>query len=359
MVKVDWPELILRPRPRLAVVYAAGMEPISGSRQGVEVHIPGRDRGFGLSLFSFILRRILQMLPTVAFILVVTFVLVRLLPGDPASAMLGDRARDADVARINASLGLDKPIPVQFLYFVERVFTGDLGTSIGLRVPVVQLIAERLPVTLMLTAMAAVIALVLSVPLAFLAALQRERAADTVIRGAFQVGLSMPVFYLGILLLTVFAAQLKWFPVGGYGDTWGDRLYHLFLPAVTLALSLAAVLMRNLRAAIIGVVDAEYVDFARAKGLRSRIILIRHVLRNALISTVTLFGLSIGTLLGGAVITESVFAVPGAGRLMIDSIYGRDYPVVQGLTIAMAVLVSLTFLVTDIVQAWLDPRIAR
>lgn len=312
-----------------------------------------------MPLFSFVLRRILQMIPTVVFILVVTFVLVRLLPGDPASAMLGDRALDADVERINQSLGLDKPILIQFAYFVGRVFTGDLGNSITLKLPVMTLILQRLPVTLMLTGMAALIALVLSVPLAFLAALKREQMPDTVIRGAFQVGLSMPVFYVGIVLLTVFAAQLKLFPVGGYGDTFSQKLYHLFLPALTLAVSFAAVLMRNLRAAIIGVLNAEYVDFARAKGLRSRIILLRHVLRNALISTVTLFGLQVGTLLGGAVITETVFAVPGAGRLMIDSIYGRDYPVLQGLTIALAVLVSLTFLLTDIVQAWLDPRIAR
>jgi peptide/nickel transport system permease protein len=299
------------------------------------------------------------MIPTVIFILIVTFVLIRLLPGDPASAMLGDRAIDADVQRINANLGLDKPIIVQFFYFVRRVFTGDLGNSISLKIPVSTLILQRLPVTLMLTAMAAIIALLLAVPLAFVAALKREETPDAVIRGVFQVGLSMPVFYIGILLLTLFGATLKWFPVGGYGDTFGSRLYHLFLPALTLALSFAAVLMRNLRAAIIGVINAEYVDFARSKGLRTRIILFRHVLRNALISTVTLFGLQIGSLLGGAVITETVFAVPGAGRLMIDSIYGRDYPVLQGLTVALAILVSLTFLVTDIIQAWLDPRIAQ
>ncbi|QXZ79253.1 ABC transporter permease [Rhizobium sp. rho-13.1] len=312
-----------------------------------------------MPLFSYIVRRILQMIPTIVFILIVTFVLIRLLPGDPASAMLGDRARDADVLRINASLGLDKPVIVQFFYFVRRIATGDLGDSITLKTPVVDLIAQRMPVTLMLIGMAAVIALLLAVPLAFVAALRREKTADTVIRGTFQVGLSMPVFYIGILLLTLFAANLKWFPVGGYGDTFGSKLYHLFLPALTLALSFAAVLMRNLRTAIIGVINAEYVDFARSKGLKSRVILIRHVLRNALISTITLFGLQIGSLLGGGVITETVFAVPGAGRLMIDSIYGRDYPVLQGLTIALAVLVSLTFLVTDIVQAWLDPRVAR
>jgi len=318
-----------------------------------------KDRERLLPLFSFIIRRVLQMIPTVIFILIVTFALVRLLPGDPASAMLGDRAIDADVERINRQLGLDQPVPIQFFYYVERILSGDLGNSIGLKVSVMSLILQRLPVTLMLTVMSALIALVLAVPLAFVAALKRERLPDSIIRGTFQVGLSMPVFYVGIVLLTVFSAQLKIFPVGGYGDTFGDRIYHLFLPALTLALSFAAVLMRNLRSSIIGVMNAEYVDFAKAKGLRSRVILMRHILRNALISTVTLFGLQTGTLFGGAVITETVFAVPGAGRLLIESIYGRDYPVLQGLTIALAILVSLTFLVTDIVQAWLDPRIAR
>jgi peptide/nickel transport system permease protein len=308
---------------------------------------------------SFILRRLLQIIPTFVFILVVIFVIVRLLPGDPASAIIGDRATDADVARINSELGLDKPILVQFGIFVERVFRGELGDSIHLHVSVLELIRQRLPVTLFLTGMAALIALLMAVPLAFLAALWRGSATDSAIRGAFQVGLSMPVFYVGLVLLTFFGAQLHIFPVGGYGDNFVDHLYHLFLPALTLALSLSAVLMRNLRAAVIEVLGAEYVDFARAKGLKSRVVLTRHVLRNALISTVTLFGLSIGTLLGGAVITETVFAIPGIGRLMIDSIYGRDYPVIQGLALVLALLVSLIFLATDLLQAALDPRTGR
>lgn len=312
-----------------------------------------------MSLGSFVLRRLLQLIPTFAFILVVVFVLVRLLPGDPASAILGDRALDADVTRINAELGLDQSLPVQFLHFLSATARGDLGLSIHLKVPVLDLIRQRLPVTMLLTGLAALIALLIAVPLAFLAALRRGGASDMAIRGAFQVGLSMPVFYLGLVLLIVFAAKLRWFPVGGFGDGFFDNVYHLFLPALTLALSLAAVLMRNLRAAILGVLGADYVEFARAKGLSSRVVLLRHVLRNALISTVALFGLSIGSLLGGAVITETVFAIPGAGRLMIDAIYGRDYPVVQGMTMALAVVVSLTFLATDILQAWLDPRVAR
>jgi peptide/nickel transport system permease protein len=302
---------------------------------------------------------LLQVIPTFLFILVVIFVLVRLLPGDPASAVIGDRATDADVARINAQLGLDRPIPVQFVYFLRQLAAGDLGNSIHLKQPVTELILQRLPVTLMLTVYAALLALLLSVPLAFLAALRRDRGVDLAVRGAFQVGLSMPVFYLGLVLLTVFAAKLRWFPVGGFGGTWPERLHALFLPALTLALSLSAVLMRNLRSAIIEVVDAEYVDFARAKGLAPRLIMLRHVLRNALISTVTLFGLSMGSLISGAVITETVFAIPGLGRLMIDAIYGRDYPVVQGLTLVLALMVSVTFLLTDLVQAALDPRVSR
>ena len=312
-----------------------------------------------MSMTLYVARRVLQLIPTLIFILIVVFVLVRLLPGDPVSAILGDRALDADVERINRELGLDRSLIVQFVTFVLAMAKGDMGNSITLKVSVVQLIAQRLPVTILLTVMAALISLILAVPLAFVAALRRDGPSDAVIRGAFQVGLSMPVFYLGLILLTIFGAELGWFPVGGYGEGFWDHVYHLFLPALTLALSLAAILMRNLRSAIIGVVDAEYVQFARAKGLAPRLVMLRHVLRNALISTVALFGLSIGTLLGGAVITETVFAIPGAGRLMIDSIYGRDYPVVQGMTIGLAVLVSLTFLVTDLFQAWLDPRVAR
>jgi peptide/nickel transport system permease protein len=308
---------------------------------------------------GYLLSRLLQLVPTLVLITVAAFVLVRLLPGDPTAAFLGERANDADIARINAQLGIDRPIPVQFGLFIKRLARGDLGTSIILKRSVATLVAERLPATLALTVYAAVISIVLAVPLAFVAALRRDRPADVAIRGTFQVGLSTPVFYLGLVLLTVFAAKLRWFPVGGYGATWTERLHTLFLPALTLALSLAAVLMRNLRASVIEVLDAEYVDFARAKGLAPRLVLFRHVLRNALVSAVTLFGLSIGELISGAIITESVFGIPGVGRLMIEAIYGRDYPVVQGLTLVLALLVSLVFLLTDLVQAALDPRTTR
>ena len=308
---------------------------------------------------GYVLRRVLQMVPTLVFILVVTFVLVRLLPGDPLSAIGGDHVTDAQVAQARAAYGLDQPLFAQFLLYVRRVVTGDLGRSIVVQVPVWSLVGERLPPTMLLSGMAVAIGVGLAVSLAFASALRRGRATDLAIRAGAQVGLSMPVFYIGLVLLTVFSAHLRWFPVGGYGDGWGDRVYHLFLPALTLGVSLAAVLMRSLRAAIVDVLGAEYVDFARAKGLPTRVILLRHVLRNALISTLALLGPTVGSLLGGAVITESVFAIPGVGRLMIESIYGRDYPVIQGLTLSLAVTVSLAFLVTDLIQASLDPRVAR
>jgi len=300
-----------------------------------------------------------QIVPTFLLIGVVVFVIARLLPGDPISAMLGDKATDEAVTRLQQQLGLDRPLWVQFWLFVLRVLHGDFGTSIAFHVPVLSLIAERLPATLLLTGMASLIAVTIAVPLAFVAATNANRWPDYLIRAVFQVGLSSPIFFVGLLLLIVFAAELRWFPVGGYGDTWPDRVYHLFLPALTLALSFAAVLMRNLRSAILDTLTAEFVDFARAKGLPRRIVLFRHVLGNALISTVTLVGLQVGVLLGGAVITETVFAVPGVGRLMVDSIFSRDYPLIEALTLVLAVLVSLVFLVTDLVLMWLDPRVAR
>lgn len=306
--------------------------------------------------WQYALTRLLQIIPTFFVVMLLVFVMVRLLPGDPASAILGDRVTDEAIAQVNRRLGLDQPLPVQFGIFVRNFFRGDLGSSANLRVPVLDLIRQRLPVTLYLTLYAGVLAALLAVPLAILAAFQRNTWVDGLIRGVFQVGLSVPVFYVGLQLLTFFGARLGVFPVGGMGGNFAENLYYLFLPALSLGFYLSAILMRNLRASIIEVFSAEYVDFARSKGLRRRVVVLKHILRNALISTVTLFGLSIGQLIGGAVITETVFAVPGVGRLMVDAIFGRDYAVIQGLTLTFALLVSLVFLLTDLVYAALDPR---
>ncbi len=309
-------------------------------------------------MLARILGRLLQAIPTLVLIGVVIFVLVRLLPGDPASALLGSRATPENMARLNAQMGFDQPIYVQFGLFLGRLAHGDLGMSVTRRIPVTRVILDRLPVTLALVGLSSVIALALAVPLAFLAALRRNQGTDVALRGAFQIGLSTPTFYLGLLLLGFLGAQLHWFPVGGSGEGFWDELYHLFLPALTLALSLAAILMRSLRSAVIGVLDSEYVDFARAKGLSPWRVMTGHVLRNALISTVALLGLNIGVLLGNTVIVESVFAVPGIGALVVEATFGRDYPVVQGVTLVLAVMVSLVFIATDLLESWLDPRAA-
>ncbi len=302
------------------------------------------------------LRRILQAVPTLVAIIVVTFLIVHLLPGDPASAQIGDRVTDAEVAQVKARLGLDQPLTVQFERYLGDLARGDLGRSNRLGVPVLQLILQRLPVTLQLSAMASVIAVAISVPLALLAALNRDRALDVLTRGVFQIGLSMPAFYIGIVMLTLLAARLRLLPVGGYGEGLREHFIHLLLPAMSLSLSLSAVLMRNLRASICEVLDSPHVEFARLKGLEPATVLRRHVLRNALASTVTLFGLSAGSLLGGAVVIETVFAIPGVGTLMIDSVFARDYPVIEALTLILAILVVLTLLVTDLLQSALDPR---
>ena len=312
-----------------------------------------------MSRATYIAGRLAQIVPTLILIGALVFALTRFLPGGPIAALLGDKASDETIARITAQYGFDQPMLVQFGKFLNLAAHGDLGDSVAYRMPAMRLIADRLPVTLTLTGFAVVIALSLAVPLAFLAALYANRWPDFLIRALFQVGLSSPIFYIGLLLLTVFAAGLRWFPVGGFGDTWSEQLYHLILPALTLALSLSAVLMRSLRASILVILNADFIDFARAKGLPSSLVLRRHVLRNAIISIVTIVGLYVGELLGGAVITETVFAVPGVGRLMVDSIFARDYPVIQALTLCLAVAVSFTFIVTDLLQMALDPRIAR
>jgi peptide/nickel transport system permease protein len=310
-----------------------------------------------LHLLSALGRRLVQVAATVVMVALLVFGLMRLLPGDPAVTLLGERATDAAIQNLHHELGLDRSVSVQFWEFLRHAVTLDLGDSITLRVPVAQLIRDGLPITLTLTGMAVAMALLIAVPLAFVSALRPGGWPDLLIQAVSQVSLSMPVFYIGLVLLITLAAGLHWFPVGGIGSGFWENLWYLFLPALTLALSLSAVLLRSLRQSLIEALQADYVGFATAKGLRRRVVLGRHVLRNAGVSTVTLLGLQIGTLVGGAVITETVFAIPGLGRLTVDGIFARDYAVVQGLTMVLAVLVSIVFLLVDAVQVLLDPRV--
>lgn len=312
-----------------------------------------------MQVLSFIGWRLVQLVPTILLVAVLIFGLMRLLPGDPALTLLGNHATPETLAALRHQMGLDRSIGWQFWSFIRNLAVGEFGTSVTMSAPVWQLIVDRTPITLMLTTMAAAIAVVTAVPAAFAGALRPNGWMDAAIQSAAQIGLSMPVFYIGLLLLITVAAGLGWFPVGGIGRTWFQDLYFLFLPALTMGVSLAAILMRNLRASLSDVLSADYVSFARAKGLRPKVVLGRHVLRNALVSTLTLFGLQTATLVGNAVITETVFGIPGIGRLMIDSIFSRDYAVVQAMTIVIAVLVALIFLMVDTAQMLLDPRSAR
>jgi peptide/nickel transport system permease protein len=306
---------------------------------------------------SYIARRLVQMIPVVFGITLILFFMLRLIPGDPASVMLGERATDEAVARINHELGLDQPIYIQYGYFLRDLATLNLGTSIKYQVPVAALLGQRLLVSLSVVGVTLVLTILIAFPLGVLAALKKDSLIDNVVRSLFVVLMLMPSFWIGILLIIFFSVQLGLFPVSGYGSGLFDTLHHLFLPALTIALAITPVLVRALRSSILDALSADYVRTARAKGLRERTVITAHVLRNALIPATTLLGLSIGSLMGGTVILEKVFALPGAGALLIDSIGARDYPVVQAATMVFATLVILVNLLTDIVYSFLEPRV--
>ncbi|HUZ01181.1 MAG TPA: ABC transporter permease [Thermomicrobiaceae bacterium] len=306
---------------------------------------------------AYIINRLVQMIPTLAILGVLTFLMIRAIPGDPAVTLLGVQATPDKVAQMRSHLGEDKPLPVQFGIFVSQLAHGDLGRSMVVQIPVLTLVKQRLPLTLGLVAFAMVIALVITIPLSVLAAVKRDTWIDQAIRGFTVLGISTPGFWVGILLLILLGVRLRVFPVGGVGTSPLQDVYYLFLPALTMALGVAAVLTRNLRDALLSTMRSEHVNVARAKGLRGRVVLMRHVVRNALISTVTLLGLYLGWLVGGSVIIESVFALPGMGSMLISSIMARDYQVVQGFTLVYAVLVLVIYLLTDLAYSFVDPRI--
>lgn len=306
---------------------------------------------------TYIARRLVQLVPVVFGITLVLFFLLRLLPGDPATAMLGDRATDDAVVRLNRHLGLDRPLYVQYVYFLRSLLTLDLGQSIKYGVPVSSLLFGRLQVSLSVVAVTLLFCCLISIPLGILAALKKDSLIDNIVRSTFTVLMLMPSFWVGILLIIFFGVRLRLFPVSGYGTGFFDHLYHLFLPALTISLAISPILIRTLRSSILDALNADYVKTARAKGLRESTVVTTHVLRNALIPSMTLLGLSIGGLMGGTVILEKVFSLPGAGALLIDSIGARDYPVVQAATMIFATLVILVNLATDVLYSILDPRV--
>jgi peptide/nickel transport system permease protein len=310
-----------------------------------------------MARFSFIGRRLLQLIPVLFGITVITFFLLRLIPGDPALQILGQHYTPAGAKVVRHSLGLDEPLWRQYLLFLQHLFQGNLGDSITFKQSAGSVIAERLPPTLFLVAYAATLALLVSIPAGVISALRRGGIFDQTARITTLVGFAMPGFWLGIILILIFSVHLQLFPVNGYGNTFVQHLDHLFLPAVTIALGFSTIVIRTLRASTLAVLSSDYVDTARIKGISRFAVLRRHVLRNAIISVVVVFGINLAFLISGTVIIENVFGIPGVGRLLVDSVSTRDYPVVQGVTLIFAFLVVAVNLITDVVHASLDPRV--
>jgi peptide/nickel transport system permease protein len=306
---------------------------------------------------TYIRKRLMLMVFVLFGVTVLIFGMVHFLPGDPASILLGDRATVQNTADLREQLGLNRPLPEQYWLFVSGLVRGQMGTSLMFRQPVNEMVLSRMPISIGLAVYAMALAAVITLIFGLLAAVNKGRWLDQIIRVVFMFILTTPGFWFGILLILVLSLGLKWFPVAGFGATFQEHLWYLFLPALTLALQLSAVLIRNLRSQVILTMRSDFARTARAKGLPDRLVLLRHVLRNALLSTVTIFGLQFGFLVGGTLVIETVFAVPGLGQLLFTSITSRDYPVVQAITVVSAVLVILVNLVVDVSYSFLDPRV--
>lgn len=310
-----------------------------------------------MRFLSYIGRRIVSLPPVVLGITLIVFFMIHLVPGDPARTLLGIKATDEAVAALHIQFGLDKPLWQQYWEFLGRLAHGDLGHSYFYQDSVVSLIGDRLPSTLWLVIASALAAVLISVPLAMWAASRRGGIADNVIRIVPLVGLGMPAFWLGIMLILVFGLKLGLFPVSGFGKTVPEHLRSIVLPAITVALALTPILVRSLRTSMISVLGSDYITIARAKGLTSSRVLLGHVLRNATVSSVTVLGVNIAYLIGSTLVVERVFALPGLGTLMLDAIFNRDFAVVQGVTMVFAVMVVVVNLLTDLSHAALDPRV--
>jgi peptide/nickel transport system permease protein len=310
-----------------------------------------------LKIVWFLLGRLLQLVPVLVGITAVAFLLLRVMPGDPATLMLGARGNAEDIAALTRQLGLDRPLWQQYVGFLGDIVTGSFGLSIASRRAVGLEMVERLWPTLALVGLSTVIAVVLTVPLALLSAVRRGGWADQAIKLVFIAAMSMPAFWLGLLLVLLLSIAVPIFPVSGYGDGLLGHLHHLALPALVIGLGTAALTIRALRSSIIGVLGADYIDTARAKGLPERSVLWRHVLRNSLMSTISILAVHTSWVIGGTVVVETVFGIPGLGHLLVASISARDYPVVQGLTVMFALLVVAINLLADLAYVAVDPRL--
>jgi peptide/nickel transport system permease protein len=310
-----------------------------------------------MSRIAYIRRRLILAVFVLFGVTVVIFSMVHFLPGDPAAMLLGDRGTAQNIAQLHDQLGLNEPLPEQYWLFVSGLVQGNMGQSLVYHQPVRDMVLSRVPISIGLAVYAMLLAAIFTLTFGLLAAVNKGGWLDQVIRVVFLFALTTPGFWFGILLILVFALALHWFPVAGLGSTPAEHVWYLFLPALALSLQLSAVLIRNLRSQVITTMGSDYVRTARAKGLLERMVLFRHVTRNALLATVTIFGLQFGFLVGGALVIETVFAIPGLGQLLFTSITARDYPVVQAITVVTAVLVILVNLIVDLSYSFLDPRV--
>jgi peptide/nickel transport system permease protein len=311
-------------------------------------------------MLPFLGRRLLQLVATLVCVSLIVFSLQQLLPGDPALAMAGEERDPEVLAQIRRQYRLDQPLPVQYVYWIGGVLSGNLGESMRLKEPVLTLIAEKFPVTLQLALMAIAIALTIGVTAGVVSAVRRNTLVDYAVNIVALWGISTPNFWLGIMLIFLFAVHLGWLPASGFVGPFEDlwlSLQTTILPAFVLGNSFAAVLMRHTRSAMLQAMGSDYVRTARAKGLAERTVILKHALRNALTPVVTLGALELGALLSGAVLTEQVFSIPGFGKLIVDSVFNRDYAVVQGVTLVTATTYILLNLLADVAYVLINPRL--
>ncbi len=312
---------------------------------------------------GYLLRRLVSFIPVLVFISILVFSLLHLAPGDPVDMIVGeDRPGPEVIAAIRSQYGFDDPLPVQYLRWASHAVVGDLGYSYRSRQPVTRLILERLPATLELSVLAILLGLAIALPLGIVAALRRGTWIDAAASVVAALGISMPAFWIGILLIYLFALALRWLPPSGYVSPAEDLVANLrlmVLPVITLGVGYGAMLTRYVRASMLECLGLDFVRTARAKGLAESRVVVGHVLRSALIPIVTVIGIETGRLLGGAVLTETIFALPGMGRLAVDAILSRDFPTMQGAVLLMALAVLLANLVVDLMYGALDPRMSR
>lgn len=311
-------------------------------------------------MFAFFIRRLVTVLPTLVFVSMLIFGLQQLLPGDPAQILAGEDQNPELIAQLREKMHLDKPLPVQYGHWIGGVLQGDLGESARTGQPVLELILQKLPVTVQLAFMSMLIALLISIPAGIVSAVKRDSVWDHGATVFGLAGLSMPNFWLGILMILFFSVELGWLPASGYVspfDNLGANLAAMVMPAIVLGTGIAAVLMRHTRSSMLQVLATDYVRTARAKGLRERVVVGKHALRNALTPVITLAALELGTLLSGAVLTEQVFTIPGFGKLIIDAVFNRDYAVVQGVVLVTATAYILLNLLADMAYFVFNPRL--